>query len=176
VSQEIQHATLIRLRQETDIAAAAVGLAQVHALDGYPVEGVSQPEAWLTPPGMIASWVAEISGTLAGHVLISRPKGEEAVSLWLNQSHDAEEKVAVLARLFVLPQARKRSVGEKLLAEAVSYANRHGIRLVLDVLLKDAAAIRLYERSGWKRIGSASHSFGADQRAEALCFVSPMDR
>lgn len=175
MSQENQPSVLIRPRRESDISAAAAGLVRVYASDGYPVEGVSHPESWLTPAGMIESWVAEISGVFVGHVLISRPMGEEAVSLWLDQSHDAEERVAVLARLFVLPEARQRSVGGKLMGEAVAYANRHGIRLVLDVLLKDAAAVRLYERVGWKRIGSASHSFGAAQEAAALCFVSPVD-
>jgi GNAT superfamily N-acetyltransferase len=175
MSQDSQPSVLVRPRRESDIAAAAAGLVRVHALDGCPVEGVSQPESWLTPTGMIASWVAEISGLLAGHVVISRPMGEEAVSLWLEQSHDAEDKVAVLARLFVLPEARQRSIGERLMGAAVAYANRHGIRLVLDVLFKDAAAIRLYERTGWEGIGNGSHAFGAAQEAAALCFVSPVD-
>jgi ribosomal protein S18 acetylase RimI-like enzyme len=44
---------------------------------------------------------------------------------------------------------------------------------VLDVMTKDTAAIRLYERLGWQKIGEASHHFGDGQRTAALCFVSP---
>ena len=175
MNQDDQSSTafIIRQRRDSDIPAAADGLIKVHAVDGYPVEGVSQPESWLTPPGMITSWIAEQSGTVIGHVAISRADEEEAVSFWINLNQESKEKVAVLARLFVVPEARKKSVGERLMREAVDYANRRGLRLVLDVLTKDASAIRLYERMGWTQIGTAIHAYGAGQQAQALCFVSP---
>lgn len=169
-----EDALVIRPRLESDIPRAAAGLVEVHATDGYPVEGVSQPKIWLTPPGLLKAWVAEIAGKVVGHVAVSRSNDEEAVSLWLNQSRSNADKVAVLARLFVVPEARKRAVGERLMRAAVGYAQDNGIRLVLDVMTKDAAAIRLYTRLGWTKLGDAIHTFGEGRQAtEAVCFVSP---
>lgn len=169
-----QDAPVIRPRVESDIPQAAAGLVEVHATDGYPVEGVSRPEEWLTPPGFIAAWIAEIEGKIVGHVAISRSNGEEAVSLWLNRSKTEPDKVAVLARLFVVPGARNRTLGENLTCAAVEYAKANGMRLVLDVMAKDTAAIRLYSRLGWMELGSAVHTFGEErQTTEARCFVSP---
>jgi GNAT superfamily N-acetyltransferase len=164
----------IRARVESDIPESAAGLVRVHATDGYPVEGVSRPEAWLTPSGILNAWVAEVAGRIVGHVAVSRPNDEEAVSLWLSQSGTDEEKVGVLARFFVIPEARKKAVGGSLMHAAVDYAQDSGIRLVLDVMAKDTAAIRLYTRLGWTRIGTAVHTFGEGrQTTQAICFVSP---
>src|SRR5882757_2068218 len=49
---------VIRRRTDDDIAELARVLVRVHEIDGYPVEGVSDPEAWLTPPGVMATWTA----------------------------------------------------------------------------------------------------------------------
>ena len=38
---------VIRERQDSDIPALAAALVEVHQLDGYPVEGVDNPKAWL---------------------------------------------------------------------------------------------------------------------------------
>ncbi len=164
---------VIRQRVDADLPEAATALVKVHAVDGYPVEGVSQPEAWLSPRGLINSWVAVKSGIVVGHVAITRPADEWAVSLWIEQSGESADSVAVLARLFVVPEARKLAAGESLMRAAVDYARSRGIRLVLDVLAKDAAAIRLYTRLGWRSIGSALHPYGDQQQAEAFCFVAP---
>ena len=164
---------LIRQRLDSDLPQAAEGLVRVHAKDGYPVEGVSQPKKWLTPDGMINAWVAVKSGIVVGHVAVNRPADEWAVSLWIERSGDSISRVAVLARLFVVPEARNLAAGESLMHAAVDYARSEGIRLVLDVLAKDAAAIRLYTRLGWENIGSAVHPYGVQQQAEAFCFVSP---
>lgn len=164
---------LIRPRLDSDIPQTAAGLVRVHARDGYPVEGVSQPAAWLTPHGLINAWVAVKSEIIIGHVAITRPTDEWAVLLWIEQSGEDTGRVAVLARLFVVPEARSMAVGEGLMRAAVDYAHSQGIRLVLDVLAKDTAAIRLYTRLGWKNIGSAVHPYGVGQQAKAFCFVAP---
>ncbi|MEU9786151.1 GNAT family N-acetyltransferase [Streptomyces phaeochromogenes] len=167
-------APIIRQRRNADISEAAESLVEVHATDGYPVEGVDQPEAWLTPPGLIQAWVAELDGHIVGHVAISRSNGEEAVSLWLKHGQGIEEKTAVMARLFVIRGARKSSIGERLVGAATEYAEQKGVRLVLDVMAKDMAAIRLYERLGWQKLGPTTHTYGDGDRTDAVCYVSPM--
>lgn len=81
--------------------------------------------------------------------------------------------MAVLARLFVRSQARGHAIGERLMRAATDYAERHGLRLVLDVMTKDQAAIRLYERLGWQPLGETTHAFGDGQEIPAVCYVSP---
>jgi GNAT superfamily N-acetyltransferase len=167
---------IIRTRRDSDIPGAAIGLVEVHAKDGYPVEGVDQPTTWLTPPSLIKSWVAELDGRIVGHVSLTRPNGEDAVSLWLNRGQGTEEETAVLARLFVIPDARKMAVGERLVHTATDYATERNMRLVLDVMAKDAAAIRLYERLGWERLGVTTHTYGEECQTAAICYVSPAPR
>ena len=164
---------IVRPFQDADLPGAAAALIEVHATDGYPVEGVADPEGWLRSDGILAAWVAEEDGKIVGHVAVMRPHGEDAVSLWTEQSGDDEEHVAVIARLFVVREARKNSAGERLMQAAMDYGPSHDRRLVLDVMTKDTAAIRLYERLGWLKIGEAEHRYGEGQSIDAVCYVAP---
>ncbi|MFJ4977626.1 GNAT family N-acetyltransferase [Streptomyces coeruleorubidus] len=165
--------TVIRPFEPTDLPGAAAALTDVHATDGYPVEGVARPEEWLRSDDVLASWVAEAEGEIVGHVAVMRPNGEAAVSLWAEQSGADERHIGVLARLFVVRRARNQAVGERLVRTAMAYGLRHNRRLVLDVMVKDTAAIRLYDRLGWLRTGLAAHRYGAGQQIEAICYVAP---
>lgn len=174
---------VIRPYEDTDLPSAATALTQVHATDGYPVEGVAHPQAWLRSDDVLASWVAEADGRIVGHVAVMRPRGEDAVTLWAGQSGDDEQHIAVLARLFVVRDARKQALGERLVRTAVRHALDHNRRLVLDVMAKDTAAIRLYEHLGWSRTGRATHHYGSGQQIQAICYVAqaqarpePLDR
>ncbi|MEI7034073.1 GNAT family N-acetyltransferase [Streptomyces pratensis] len=163
----------VRPRESRDLAEAATVLTAVHESDGYPVEGVEDPQAWLSPEGLLAAWVAEVDGGVVGHVAINSPQpGEEVARLWREKSGDDDSRIGVLARLFVAREARKESAGKRLVEAATAYARARRLRLVLEVLTKDAAAIRLYERLGWQCIGEAVHAFGG-QQVDAVCFVAP---
>ncbi|MCP2330747.1 GNAT family N-acetyltransferase [Actinoalloteichus caeruleus] len=162
----------VRRRTDHDIPACSDVLVQVHATDGYPVEGVGDPVAWLTPPSLLAAWVAEVNGIVVGHVGVSRPAGEAAVAMWGEHAAAASDSVAVLGRLFVLSRARSHSLGERLTRAAMAHAVELGRRLVLDVMEKDRAAIALYERLGWRRIGSTTHAL-EESGVPAYCYVSP---
>jgi ribosomal protein S18 acetylase RimI-like enzyme len=165
--------TVIRRFEDTDLPGAAAALTDVHATDGYPVEGVARPEEWLRPQDALASWVAQAGQRIVGHVAVMRPRGEGAVSLWAEQSGDDEQRIGVLARLFVVQDARGRAVGEQLVRTAMGYGLSHDRRLVLDVMVKDTAAMRLYERLGWLRTGRVAHPYGQGQSIEAVCYVAP---
>jgi ribosomal protein S18 acetylase RimI-like enzyme len=163
----------IRSRRLSDIPGAAKALVEVYSTDGYPVEGVADPEEWLRSDDLIEAWVAERDSKIVGHVAIFRPSGEDAVDLYRRRFNGSAEDVAVLARLFVIREARRHAVGERLMMAATQHAAESGKRLVLDVMTKDQAAIRLYERLGWQPLGSADHEYGDGQQTSALCFVSP---
>ncbi|MFF1482854.1 GNAT family N-acetyltransferase [Streptomyces sp. NPDC058301] len=171
--QPAERDLVIRPRRTEDLDDAAEALVAIHASDGYPVEGVDDPHGWLDSPKVIRAWIAALDGRVVGHVSINRPNGEEAVALWADQAGVPDTQIAVLARLFVLPEARGNDVGGRLMNAATTSAQMDGLRLVLDVMAKDAAAIRLYERLGWSHIGTTSHAYGDGQSIEAICFVSP---
>ncbi|MFJ6460000.1 GNAT family N-acetyltransferase [Streptomyces sp. NPDC091387] len=166
---------VVRPRTSADIPRAASALVAVHAVDGYPVEGVDHPQEWLTATEALQAWVAVADGDVVGHVSVNRPAGEGAVALWKQRAGADETKVGVLARLFVLPDARKRSVGERLVRAAQAYGDRHGLRLVLDVMVKDSSAIRLYRRLGWEEIGRIVHPLEDGEGVEAVALVSPAE-
>lgn len=161
----------IRVRTDADLPEAADALVRVHGTDGYPVEGVADPVVWLTPPGLLSSWVVEQDGRVVGQVCVTEPRDEGAVALWLEETLGDEEEVAVLGRLFVIREARGNTLGEKLTRTAMEYAEKIGRRLVLDVMEKDRAAMRLYERLGWKPIGSIIHTGQVPARA----YVAPQN-
>lgn len=163
----------VREREAADMAQAESALRSVHKTDGYPVEGVRQAAAWLKPSGLIRAWVAEFRGDIVGHCLVASPDGEEAAEMWREQSGEEFERIAVLGRLFVIREARSISAGRALVQAAQDWASRQGLTLVLDVMEKDTAAMRLYERLGWRRIGEAVHEFGEGQQTRAACYVAP---
>ncbi|GAA0627744.1 GNAT family N-acetyltransferase [Kribbella sandramycini] len=164
----------IRPRTDADLEAAGAALVDVYATDGYPVEGVADPVAWLTPAGLLSSWIAVLDDEIVGHVAIGAPKpDDDAVRLWLEQSDDTLDDVVVIGRLFVKSSARRHGIGEKLARAVVGDDAVRGKRIVLDVMDKDKDAIRLYERLGLKKIGVATHSFGEGQSITAYCYVVP---
>jgi DNA-binding MarR family transcriptional regulator/GNAT superfamily N-acetyltransferase len=102
--------------------------------------------------GHEAAWIAELDGQPAGCVFCMRKSDD----------------VAQLRLLLVEPHARGRGIGERLVAECVSFARRTGYREIVlwtnDVL---HAARRIYQRAGFELIGSEEHhSFGHDLVAQ----------
>ncbi|MDA2804446.1 GNAT family N-acetyltransferase [Nocardiopsis suaedae] len=165
----------IRERRDDDLASAGQALIRVHETNGYPVEGVSDPIGWLTPENLLKAWVAELDGRIVGHVSLASGEGEDAAALWRQQA-GSNEPLAALERLFVAPEARSQGLGDRLVRAAMEEANRIGRRLLLDVMAKDQAAIRLYERLGWRRIGELSHGVPDGSTVPAFGYVAPLHR
>jgi hypothetical protein len=68
-------------------------------------------------------------------------------------------QLGVVSRLLVSPTARGLGIGGRLLQAAADHATLVGLRPILDVHTVLDAAIRLYERNGWTRIGSVAVPF-----------------
>lgn len=118
----------VRPRTDADLDACVAALSTVHEADGYPMNWPADPRRWLTPSGTVAAWVALRADGVAGHVLLL----------------DSGE----VARLYVTPEARRRSVGSTLLA---AVAERAGRPLTLNVVESGRpAATALYEAAGWR--------------------------
>lgn len=164
----------IRERRPEDLPALGELLRIVHDTDGYPVEGVADPIAWLDTPGLLGSWVATIDNDLVGHVSLSEPRtGDAAPQLLATQTGTTITNIAVLGRLFVAPHGRGHALGRRLTQSATEAAQAGGRRAVLDVMLKDTAAISTYRALGWERIGTFTHSFGGDGEAPAAAYAAP---
>lgn len=164
----------IRARLDGDLDSACKLLRDVYKTDGYPVEGTSDAIGWLTPPELLKAWVAEDPSLgIIGHVLVSRPLATtKAVDTWVDRGA-CQDQTAVLGRLFVSSKARGRGVGAALTEEATNWAEGNGLRLVLDVMSKDVAAIKLYLSLGWQWLGCATHGDGRGGVWESVLFVSP---
>ncbi|GAA5514715.1 hypothetical protein Dcar01_03475 [Deinococcus carri] len=144
---------MIRRRQPEDLPACVTALRQVYAADGYPSRWPDDPAAWLTPPGEQAAWVAvAATGEVRGHVLLRRGSQDAPAWMWAEQLRP--DGVAYVGRLFVAPAGRGIGAGAALLAEALAFARARGWRVALEVAAQAGAAVRLYEREGWRRVAT----------------------
>jgi GNAT superfamily N-acetyltransferase len=110
--------------------------------------------------------VADRDGWLVGHVGLCLPGPDDPVAAL------AAEPAAIVRRLFVARDARGQGLGERLVRAARREAGRHGLRPMLDVLVRDAAAVALYEHLGWQRIGTITHEIDGNS-VPAICFAAP---
>lgn len=165
----------IRIRTPDDIAACVWLLAEVHATDGYPASWPTDAAAWLSPPDVLAAWVAEHENGVVGHVALRAATHTSGTAIWTAATSLPPDRLGEIARLFVAPGARGQGFGAALLTTACDEARRQGLRPVLEVLDHDVAAIALYERTGWQRVASVRPSWSLPSGAQALphYYVAP---
>jgi len=145
---------------------------QVHEADGYPRYVPEGLRRFLTPPCETAAWVAEIGGALAGHVALHLAAVDPTLEAAQRATALPPERLAVVARLLVLPAARRQGVGLSLLTHATAHARAAGQRAVLDVTQDAAAAIALYEAAGWLRLEPLSLNL-ANKPLLLWVYISP---
>jgi GNAT superfamily N-acetyltransferase len=166
-------ARLVRRRTDADLDACAEVLAAVHHQDGYPVNWPEAPGAWLAQPTLLAAWVAELDGRIAGHVGLSRSTPDDiAPALWGRRAGVGPAATAVVNRLFVAPPARGHGIGALLMAAAVREARERRLHPVLDVVSSDAAAAALYERMGWQRLATVEQRWGPEQTVTVHAYAA----
>jgi GNAT superfamily N-acetyltransferase len=171
---EAEQTLAVRRRQPTDIPELAQVLVRVHALDGYPVEGVADPEAWLEPPGELAGWTALLGKDPIGHIsLTEATSADDAARLWVTETGSPYGDVVIPVRLFVDPPRRTHGAGRQLMLAAYEHATSLGKRMVFDVMLKDKQAIRLYEALGCRRLGEITHHHSGGREEPAAVYVAP---
>jgi GNAT superfamily N-acetyltransferase len=165
----------IRPRRDADLPDLAAALVRVHAQDGYPVEGVADPEAWLRHNHELQSWTAVEDGKPIGQITLTRATpDDDAAKAWRDRTGGDVERLAIPARLFVDPDHRGSGAGRLLMEAAVGFAQTGGLAIAFDVMLKDRAAIRLYERLGAQRVGDLTHQYGDGLTEPAAVYVVPI--
>ncbi|MFD7645197.1 GNAT family N-acetyltransferase [Kitasatospora sp. NPDC059795] len=161
---------VIRPRQNDDLPSCVRVLAAVHRAGGYPAVWPTEPERWLTPRELIGGWVAVDGPAVLGHVALTRAKPGLAAAAGL-----PAEQLAAVARLFVDVSARRTGLACALLDRAVQAATEGGCRPVLEVASDAAGAIALYERAGWRHLGTAPGGWltAAGQPAVVRTYLGP---
>ncbi|MFD7202592.1 GNAT family N-acetyltransferase [Streptomyces sp. NPDC059893] len=160
----------VRLRAEADLPHCVEALAGVQAADRYPVDRPADPADWLTPHGMTDAWVVVAGADVVGHMALTPPGPALATAAGL-----PERSLLAVARLFVSTRARRRGVAALLLDRAIETGAARGPRPVLEVETAASAAIGLYERAGWRHVGTSTADWTtADGRlARMRVYVAP---
>ncbi|TKX23932.1 acetyltransferase-like protein 9 [Elsinoe australis] len=171
----------VRAREESDLPEVAEVLRRVHADNAYPVEGLADPVKFLDPESTIRAWVlVDAQDKIIGHALISEmaPSDKRIEEfkryLWRLEKPPFRQGLVALGRLFVDPSARGKGAGKMLVEEAHRWtAEKLYRRILLNVLLKDPAAIRLYENLGWTKYGEGVHINWKGEPFDQVYYISP---
>lgn len=145
----------IRSREDADILGCITALRAVHESDGYPSSWPRDVASWLTPTGMLAALIAVKDASVLGHIALGSIDGEADPQLMAARYYTTHDLVEI-KRLYVRPSTRGLGIGRALLGAAVKHARSLNSYPVLEVTADRKPAIRLYERSGWRRIGRSS--------------------
>jgi ribosomal protein S18 acetylase RimI-like enzyme len=163
---------LIRRRRPEDLPALVTVLAEAHRESAYPVHWPRDPARWLTPDRLLAVWVAEVDGSVLGHIALADP-GDVTAGPWAAHTGLPAEQAAEITRLFLADAAQGRSVGKRLLDTACEYARAQGRHPVLGVLDHNRSAIALYDRAGWHRLSSVDFILSDDAIGLMHCYAAP---
>jgi len=138
----------VRNRRADDMDGCVAALASVHEISAYPSNWPDDPARWLTPSGMLAAWVCEIEGSIAGHLLVRQPS-------FATIGQDSAE----LSRLFVSPPAQRQGIAQALIQTTMQWAEGNHRSLVLEVTDHSQAARALYKRTGFRPVNTRGASW-----------------
>lgn len=156
----------IRARREEDVEPLSAAIEASSAVDRWPphwpeVDGGFRVARFLKSRQELAAFVADDAGRPAGHIALHAAAAPAVVEVATEALRRPPEELAFVARMYVVPDARRNQVASSLLAAAASHAAGDGRLGVLDVWEGLRAAVALYESAGWRRIGTARITFGS---------------
>ena len=144
----------VRVRASTDLERLCDLVRLVHAADGYPVFLQDDVCSFIVTDNCLAAWVCELDSAVVGHVALHTVWSDEVAHLAASSLRRPRNTLASVSRLFVDPARRRHGVGAQLLEVATREAHDRALWPVLDVVTTYAAAVALYERLGWTRLGT----------------------
>jgi GNAT superfamily N-acetyltransferase len=164
---------VIRRRRAFDLAALEALAAEVLAVDGYPPRVPDDLARFVAAPSALAAFVADGDGKVVGHVCLSPSGSPEVMAMARDALDAAPEQLCVVARLFVAPGHRRAGIAGHLLGAALDEARVLGRRPVLDVATHLETAVALYERLGWRRVGTVTVDMGARPPLDEHVYLAP---
>ena len=163
---------VVRPRTDDDLDALERVAEAVQQLDGYPPYLPTGLRRFVADDA-VAAWVAEVDGQVAGHVALHRRSSRPVMAVATEATGRPAEELGVVARLLVHPDVRRRGAGRGLLSTAAGAGTERGWWPVLDVGVRFAGAIALYERCGWTRAGRVTVTF-SDFTFEEFVYLPPV--
>ena len=132
----------------------------VHERDGYPrhLPG-SDYRSFLFGHEALGAWVVESDDRVIGQVALHPHSSKPVMDVATTALGLTADRLGVVARLVVHPDRRGRGAGAELLARAADEAVALGRWPILDVVQDLTAAVLLYERQGWVRLGHVTVTF-----------------
>lgn len=146
---------LTRRRRDVDIPTLIDILAKQQAQTQYPFQWPPDrgPEHFLRRPTEIEAWVAELAGTVVGHVALQSVAGDELGQMWATAHGVPITELRCISVLFADRRLFRRGIGSALLARATERALADGGAPVLDVVAGHLNAVSLYLSRGWHEVG-----------------------
>jgi len=176
--QPFRHTGLVQLRtrNESDLDACTELIRLIHERDGWPPHWPEDLRRFITPPEELAAWVAEDRASLSGHIALHSSGSVAMMEAACRATALLSSQLAVIARLFVAPSARRTGVGRALLATAAADAHDRNCVPVLEVTPALESAVNLYESCGWTRVDQVQARFGDGSSLPVYVYVGPSPR
>ncbi|HTW08151.1 MAG TPA: GNAT family N-acetyltransferase [Acidimicrobiales bacterium] len=165
---------IVRPRSAADLEACRPTAELVQRVDGYPGAAVADIVDFMSCPDAYAAWVAVAGPDIIGHAVLKPSAAPGVLELACQASGRGADAMAVVGRLWVAPDHRRRGVARSLLATAVAAAHEAGLWPLLDTVATNARSIALYESAGWVRLGTVDVTFSGGLRLLLVAFLGPM--
>lgn len=162
---------LVRERRAEDLPELVRLLAAQQPASSYPIRWPLPfpTEQFLVRRQERRAWVADLGGTLVGHVSVGDPED-------LTPRFEAATGAAgfgMISALFTGLQARGQGVGALLLETAVAWVRGQGEVPVLDVVPVHEPALRLYRERGWVEVGQDRFAWMSEDVPDVLLMALP---
>ncbi len=165
---------IIRPKTDADAGELLALALEVHRRDGYPRYLPDDLAAFIAPSTQHFGWVAEAEGRIVGHVGLHQAAGNPTLPAAQRATGLGPDRLAVLARLLVASNVRRRGVAQQLIAVVLQHALAQDRRVVLDVVKEADAVIRLYEGLGWTRLEDVQLPLRGGQVLDLWVYLSPI--
>jgi GNAT superfamily N-acetyltransferase len=163
----------LRVREVGDLEGCVALTRLIHDVDRYPLILQANVGKFLTSPRLVVAWVAQRGGRIVGHVALHLGSSSPMASMVSEALSVEPDLVGVVSRLMVAPSVRRSGVGRRLLGTAAGEAVRRGLTPALDVVTSHVAAIALFERARWQRIGTINLAIPGCDRVDEYVYVGP---
>lgn len=164
---------IVRTRTDQELDACHQPARLVHEVDDYPPRQPEDLVRFIAAPAAIGAWVADEEGSVVGHVALHPDSSAAVMDLACRLTQQRQERLALVARLLVAPDHRRRGIGRALLDAAAQQALACGRWPIVDVAAHFEGAIKLYEGAGWIPAGKVSVHIRYAEPLDEVVFIGP---